>query len=687
MSLSPRHFARPALSQGQTRPNIILIQADDLGYGDLSAYGQAKFSTPGIDRLAREGIRFTNYYSGSTVCAPSRAALMTGMHTGHAWIRGNGEIPLRPDDVTVAMLLRDAGYRTAVIGKWGLGHWRARPGSRTRRASTTRSASSTTATPTGSTPITSTATPSASPVDLNRDYVNDLFTREAESFITRDRLRSRSSLPELHRAARRAAGAGRFAGAAQGPLPARDAVRQRRRRRPARPARRPTARSLGYRSQPTPRAAFVAMITRMDRDIARLTDLLGERKIDRNTLIMFVSDNGPHHEGGADPDFFHSSGGLRGIKRDLYEGGIRVPMVARWVGTIPAGRVSYHEWAHWDMLPTLTELAGAKTPAGIDGMSMARALKGQQQPTHEFMYWEFHERGFQQAVRMGHWKAVRLKKDAPLELYDLPERSQRTAQCRGRPTPTSSRRSRSTSRRRGPSRRAGRSSSSGCRRFTGYEPPEPREPSHVTSQIFLLSPANCGGRRATMVMSERATFELATRLRTADGAPLGERVRVLSGLYFRGKLAYCRAFARPPDPASPISGAGSFVITPNAGLRSVDTPVTIAALRNFAGVDIDVANPKYRRPLEVSARAIAEDIGPDCAVVLLGSIASPKYVDVLQGIFGAATAVSRRFRRPRRHEPRRPDAAVGHGGRGAAYIPVAGAVRHGVRPPKLIPLK
>ena len=162
-----------------------------------------------------------------------------------------------------------------------------------------------------------------------------------------------------------------------------------------------------------------------------MTDLVGERKIDRNTLILFVSDNGPHREGGADPEFFRSSGGLRGIKRDLYEGGIRVPMVARWVGTIPAGRVSYHEWAHWDMLPTLAELAGAKTPAGIDGMSMARALKGQQQPAQDFMYWEFHERGFQQAVRMGHWKAVRLKKDAPLELYDLPNDSIEQHQCRG----------------------------------------------------------------------------------------------------------------------------------------------------------------------------------------------------------------------------------------------------------------
>ena len=161
---------------------------------------------------------------------------------------------------------------------------------------------------------------------------------------------------------------------------------------------------------------------------------------------MFISDNGPHQEGGADPVFFKSSGGLRGIKRDLYEGGIRVPMIARWTGTIPAGRVSDHVWAHWDMLPTLAELAGAKAPAGLDGLSMARALRGEPQPTHDFMYWEFHERGFQQAVRMGHWKAVRLKKDAPLELYDLPD-DPHEQQNVAAGNPTSSRRS-SVSRRR-----------------------------------------------------------------------------------------------------------------------------------------------------------------------------------------------------------------------------------------------
>jgi arylsulfatase A-like enzyme len=161
------------------------------------------------------------------------------------------------------------------------------------------------------------------------------------------------------------------------------------------------------------------MITRMDRDIGRLADLIHRRGIDRRTLLLFISDNGPHQEGGGDPAFFKSSGGLRGIKRDLYEGGIRVPMIARWTGTIPQGHVSDHAWAHWDMLPTLAEIASARAPAGLDGLSMARALRGEPQATHPFFYWEFHERGFQQAVRMGRWKAVRLKSGAPLEVYDL----------------------------------------------------------------------------------------------------------------------------------------------------------------------------------------------------------------------------------------------------------------------------
>ena len=403
----------PALAQA--RPNIVLIQADDLGYGDLSAYGQRRFETPALDRLAREGTRFTQYYAGSTVCAPSRAALITGLHTGHTWIRGNGEFPLREEDRTVATHLREAGYRTGVIGKWGLGlagttgqpdrkgfehafgmldHRHAHRQFTDYLYLNARRV----------------------PVDADRDYVNDLFRRDAEAFIARDDSRpfflylnytaphAELRVPEDELAGVR----GRFQ---ETPFVNAGAD--------ARPAGHEGP-SLGYRSQPHPRAAFVAMVRRMDRDVGRLTDLLRERGLERRTLVLFTSDNGPHREGGADPAFFESAGGLRGIKRDLYEGGIRVPMIAWWSGTVPAGRVSDHVWAHWDLFPTFAELAGAPAaPAGVDGLSMVRALRGEPQPSHEFLYWEFHERGFQQAVRHGPWKAVRLGKDAALELYHL----------------------------------------------------------------------------------------------------------------------------------------------------------------------------------------------------------------------------------------------------------------------------
>jgi arylsulfatase A len=410
-----------SFAQATRKPNILLIQADDLGYGDLSAYGQGRFNTPGLDRLAREGIRFTQYYAGSTVCAPSRTALMTGRHTGHVWIRGNGgmpegDVPLRPEDVTLAEVLQGAGYRTAVVGKWGLGQpgttgqpdrqgfdyafgfldhrhahrqytdhlWR--NGERVQ-------------------------------VDIDRDYVNDLFSREAGAFIEREDPRPffvylNYTVPHAELRAPEDAIApfrGRF--------PEQPFANAEADRKPA--GARADAPSLGYRSQAAPHAAFAAMITRMDRDIGRLADLIQARGADQRTLILFISDNGPHREGGGDPDFFKSTGGLRGIKRDLYEGGIRVPMITRWTGTIPAGRVSSHPWAHWDVLPTLAEIAGARAPEGLDGMSMARALRGEPQPAHAFLYWEFHERGFQQAVRMDRWKAVRLKVGAPLELYDL----------------------------------------------------------------------------------------------------------------------------------------------------------------------------------------------------------------------------------------------------------------------------
>jgi arylsulfatase A-like enzyme len=402
--------------QRTAAPNILLIHADDLGYGDVGSYGQSRFETPSLDRLAREGTRFTRYYSGSTVCAPSRAALMTGMHTGHGWIRGNGDIPLRDEDTTVAMALRAAGYRTAVIGKWGLGG----PGTsgvpdrkgfeysfgfldhrHAHRQFTDHLYRN----------------GERVPVDLERDYVNDLFTEETLRFI--ERSGDRPFFVYLNYTVPHA----------ELRVPA-DAMDRFKGRFPETPfvnekadARKTGATiegpSLGYRSQPAPRAAFSAMIHRMDRDIGRLADALRARGLDQRTLLLFTSDNGPHREGGADPQFFGSAGGLRGIKRDLYEGGIRVPMIARWPGTVPAGRVSDHVWAHWDVFPTITEVAGVAAPQGLDGRSAASALRGRPQASSDFLYWEFHERGFQQAVRMGKWKAVRLKPEAALELYDL----------------------------------------------------------------------------------------------------------------------------------------------------------------------------------------------------------------------------------------------------------------------------
>jgi arylsulfatase A len=396
-------------------PNVLLIQADDLGYGDLSVYGQTRFQTPALDRLAREGMRFTQYYAGSTVCAPSRAALMTGLHMGHATVRGNNpRVPLRPDDVTVAEVLKAAGYRTALIGKWGLGA-RGTTGqpdlqgfdywfgfleqTHAHRQYTTH--------------VWRNGERVA--LDPERDYVNDLFTRETAAFIERSDARPffiHLNYTVPHAELRVPANSLKaFEGAfAETPFVNAKADAQ---------TSGPDEVSLGYRSHPTPHAAFAAMITRMDRDIGTLVDLLRSRGLDRRTLVLFTSDNGPHREGGADPAFFNSTGGLRGIKRDLYEGGIRVPMIAWWPGTIPAGRRSDHVWSHWDVLPTLADTAGAKPPGGIDGVSVAHVLRGQTQRAPEFLYWEFHERGFQQAVRMGNWKALRLKPGEPLELYDL----------------------------------------------------------------------------------------------------------------------------------------------------------------------------------------------------------------------------------------------------------------------------
>ena len=404
-------IAFAATFSAQTRPNIILIQADDLGYGDLSCYGQRKFKTPNIDRLAAEGMRFTQYYAGSTVCAPSRSALMTGQHTGHTRIRGNARHPLLPEDVTVAEVLKSApgaGYKTALIGKWGLGEagttgvpnrqgfdyffgylnqrhahnyyptflWRDEERVKLRN-------------------VVPDEDEEGSGVSTNRvDYTHDLMAEESLKFVERNSggpffLYLAFTIPHANNEAKNKG------------------------------MEVPDLGEFASEDWPDQEKAKAAMITRLDRDVGRLMALLKKLGIDDNTLVFFTSDNGPHREGGADPDFFDSNGPLRGIKRDLYEGGIRVPMIARWPKRIKAGAKSDQVWAHWDLLPTLAEIAGVKPPANIDGISMLNALLGRRQRNHEFLYWEFHERGFAQAARTGDWKAVRKSPDSPLELYNL----------------------------------------------------------------------------------------------------------------------------------------------------------------------------------------------------------------------------------------------------------------------------
>jgi arylsulfatase A-like enzyme len=397
-------FAPGAFAQTPKKPNIIFILADDLGYGDLGCYGQKKIKTPNLDRLAKQGMRFTQAYAGSTVCAPSRCVLMTGKHTGHAHIRGNSLVPLRPEDITVAALLKRAGYVTGLIGKWGLGE----PG--------------TTGVPTkqgfdyffgylnqvhahnyypdylwrneDKVPI------EGNVVEKNvatkrTQYSHDLFAEEALRFVEKNKAK-----PFFLYLAFTIPHANNEAGKLGMEVPSDE----------------PYAKE----AWPQPQRNHAAMITRMDRDIGRLLQKLQELGIDENTIIFFASDNGPHQEGGGDPFFFRSSGPLRGFKRSLHEGGVRIPMIVRWPGKIPAGETNPHVWAFWDFLPTATELAGAKTPDNIDGISVAPTLLRQgKQKSHEFLYWEFHEGGFQQAIRMGDWKAIRPKLGAPLELYDL----------------------------------------------------------------------------------------------------------------------------------------------------------------------------------------------------------------------------------------------------------------------------
>ncbi len=396
------------------KPNIIFIMADDLGYADVGVYGQKKIHTPFLDKMAREGTKFTDYYCGSPVCAPSRSVLMTGQHTGHTRVRDNKSdltnerVPLEKEDITIAEVLKKAGYTTGIVGKWGLGD-PGSPGVPNEQGFDYWFGYLNQENAHSYYPPFLWRNNEKVRLEENKDgkrgqYSHDLFAEESLKFIERNKsnpfflyipftiphaelLVPEDSLNEYK---------GKLA--EKGPYPGKKG---------------------GYSPQETPHAAYAAMVTRMDRDIGRIFEKLKELGIDDETIVFFTSDNGPNNTVGMDTPFFDSNGPLRGGKRDVYEGGIRVPMIVRWPGKIKADQVSNQAWAAWDFLPTAAALAGTESTDNIDGISMLPAILGKPQNDHEYLYWEYRQKGFQQAVRMGNWKAVRLGLDQPVELYDL----------------------------------------------------------------------------------------------------------------------------------------------------------------------------------------------------------------------------------------------------------------------------
>lgn len=410
-------------------PNIIYILADDLGYGDLSCYGQTNFTTPNIDEIAKQGMQFAQHYTGTTVCAPSRCSLMTGMHTGHTYIRGNqsihpvneeGQFPIADSIVTIAELLKEKGYATGAFGKWGLGF----------------------------------TTNSGDPLKQGFDefygyycqglahnyypyylwhnsekimlkenegtkygtYAPDLIHKEAMEFLENNSdkpffLYYPTTIPHAELFAKEEymkKFRGKFLPEVY--YPSRDSAKR--------------YKMGSYGTQPESHAAFAAMITELDDYVGEIIGKVKELGLEDNTIIIFASDNGPHLEGGADPDYFDSNGELKGYKRDLFEGGIRTPMIVKWPGMVKPGSKSDHISAFWDVMPTFADIAGVSIPQNIDGISFLPTLTGEgKQAQHDYLFWEFHEKGGKMAVRMGDWKAVKLDintdPQGKTELYNL----------------------------------------------------------------------------------------------------------------------------------------------------------------------------------------------------------------------------------------------------------------------------
>lgn len=413
-----------------TKPNVIYILADDLGYGDLGCYGQTKIETPNLDEMAAQGMLFTQHYAGNTVCAPSRSVLLTGQHTGHTPIRGNKEIipegqsPLKSESFTLSEMLKEAGYITGAFGKWGLGF------------------------------IGSEGDPNNQGFDEfygyncqrqahryypehlwhnnkkvllegndfknTETYSGDLIHEQALKFIEDNKDQPFFMYyPNVIPHAELIMPEGAMMNKYRGKFEEKPHVDE----RPGANYGDEPFEVKYYCSQPEPHTTFAAMVSLLDKQVGEVLAKLKELGIDDNTIVMFSSDNGPHKEGGADPDFFNSNGGLRGYKRDLYEGGIRMPMIVRWPNKIKANTKTDHVSAFWDVMPTLADIANVSAPQDIDGISFLPELLGKEQKQHSHLYWEFHEQGGKKAVRKGKWKVVMLncfdEAKTAVELYDL----------------------------------------------------------------------------------------------------------------------------------------------------------------------------------------------------------------------------------------------------------------------------
>lgn len=409
-----------------TPPNVIFILVDDLGYGDIGIYGQEILATPSLDQMAREGIRFTSMYTGSTVCAPSRASLLTGKHTGHCSVRGNSPEQLVGDDeLTIAKVFKKAGYATGAIGKWGIGH-PPPPGDPQKKGfdyfygylnmmhahnfypeflyenDIKVMLNNELYLVDGKNPWADRAE-GTGVAKIREEYVHDLFDEKALRFIEDNQehpffLYLAYNVPHANNEA------GSFLG---------DGMEV------------PDYYEFGDKDWPQPEKGFAAMIRNIDNSVKKVTDKLKSLGLDERTMIIFCSDNGPHQEGNHTMEFFNSNGSLRGMKRDLYDGGVKTPLIVRWPGVIGKNTLNDQLFAFWDFLPTFSELTGSPVPEDVDGISFLPVLLGQDMTeSHEYLYWEFFEQGGKQAILKENWKAVRLNVRGPadsmvFELYNL----------------------------------------------------------------------------------------------------------------------------------------------------------------------------------------------------------------------------------------------------------------------------